>query len=169
MIQRRISPNLHRGFAFQHWQDFDEELYLQEKQKLEKAALAPGEDRVLGCDLDEEAVQLATGIRETAFPDSGIEIRHTPFQEMEGTVEGGLVVANPPYGERIGTDEDLGALYRDLGYAAKRLAPGGQLAVFTTNRKAARQIRLKVDQAVTLFNGSLEGLLYQYALKRVEG
>ncbi|MEX0325838.1 MAG: class I SAM-dependent RNA methyltransferase [Puniceicoccaceae bacterium] len=167
MIQNKVAPNLNRGFAFQHWEDFDESLYLEEKQKLEKAALAGDRPAVLGCDNDADVVRLATDIRDSAFPDAGIEIRHSRFQDLEATIDGGLMVANPPYGERIGSNEDLGALYKDLGYAAKRVVPGGQLAVFTTNRKAARQIRLKVDQALTLFNGALEGLLYRYSLKRL--
>ncbi|MEX0331612.1 MAG: class I SAM-dependent RNA methyltransferase [Puniceicoccaceae bacterium] len=167
MIQNKVAPNLNRGFAFQHWEDFDEALYLQEKQKLQDAELKNGQAIVLGSDIDGEIVRLATGIRDDSFRDSGIEIRHSSFQDLEATVEDGLMVANPPYGERIGSDEDLGPLYKDLGYAAKRVVPGGQLAVFTTNRKAARQIRLKVDQALTLFNGALEGLLYRYSLKKL--
>ena len=167
MIQHRVAPNLNRGFAFQHWVDYDEALHHREKEKLEGAVLGGGSAVVLGSDIDGAAVSLASGIRDHSFPDSGIEIRHCALEDLEAVVEEGLMVANPPYGERIGADEDLGQLYRELGFVAKRVVPGGQLAVFTTNRKAARQVRLKVDQALTLFNGALEGLLYQYSLKRL--
>ena len=68
---------------------------------------------------------------------------------------------------RLGENAELLSLYRDLGYAAKRMVPGGRMGLFTTNRKAAKQVRLKADLAQTLFNGQLEGLLYQYTLKKL--
>ena len=166
MLMNNVAPNLNRQFAFQHWQDYRADLHEEEKDRLRAAEGGGGDKRVTGCDIDPEVVALARRIQETHFPDAKIDWHSKPFQELECAVPGGLMVANPPYGERMGSADDLNALYRDLGYAAKRMVPGGRLALFTTNRKAARQVRLKTGPALTLFNGSLEGLLYRYELNR---
>lgn len=168
MILNGIPPNRERQFAFQNWLDYDEALHQSEKAALSSGDGLSGAIPVFGSDVDADICDLANRIRERHFAEANIEIRNEPFQELEASVPEGLMVANPPYGQRLGDADELGALYRDLGYAAKRVVPGGKLALFTTNRKAARQIRLKAGQALTLFNGALEGLLYQYSLKKLE-
>ncbi len=165
MILNGIAPNLNRSFAFQNWLDYDEELHEVEKRRLEtRVKLNPGIP-VIGCDIEEETHALAERIRDTYFSESGIQLNHAPFQEFEAEVANGLLVTNPPYGERMGIDADLNQLYVDLGYAAKRFVPGGRMALFTANRKAARQIRMKAEGAKTLFNGAIEGLLFEYSVR----
>ncbi len=169
MLLHQVAPNLEREFSFQHWLDYDEAQHVRERDQLRRLERRDREVPVWGCDLDPSVRQIAQGIREAHFPEAGIRIDESPFEEWEVSVENGLLVANPPYGERMGVSEELGQLYRDLGNAAKRMVPGGRLGVFTTNRKAARQIRLTTDRALTLFNGALEGLLYLYSVKKLQG
>jgi 23S rRNA G2445 N2-methylase RlmL len=167
MLFNNVAPNLRRSFACQHWLDYDEEAFLEEQAGLQARART-GENScrpMIGLDKDASALAVARRIREQFFPDAEIEFREAAFQDDPAIIDGGLMVTNPPYGKRLGTEDDLPGLYRDLGNFAKGCVPGGQLAVFTTNRKAARQIRLTQDRALTLFNGALEGLLYQYPVR----
>lgn len=165
MILNRIAPNLKRTFAFQNWLDYDEEVHLREQKRLEDQIQLNSSIPVIGCDMDEETHALAERIRETSFGESGIQLTHSTFQEFTAEVPGGLLVTNPPYGERMGNESELTRLYVDLGYAAKRFVPGGRMALFTANRKAAKQIRMKANGAKTLFNGALEGLLFDYSIR----
>lgn len=167
MLAARIAPNRDRGFACQHWLDYDAAVF-----EAERAALARSERTaegalpvLLGCDADREAIALCRRIREAHFPEMPDVFEEGPFESLDRELPGGLMVCNPPYGVRLGTEADLPELYRQLGEAARRLVPGGALSVFTTNRKAARQIRLKADATWTLFNGALEGVLYHYPLR----
>lgn len=164
MLKKRRAPNLEREFAFQNWLDYDADLHASEREALRSA-----ETTFAGCikgwDKDPEVIEQARAIHAEHFPDAKIEFVAESFQAAAVEVEGSLVVSNPPYGERLGTDEDLGQLYRDLGNFAKAAAPNGQLVVFTTNRKAARQIRMRSTRTWTLFNGALEGVLYAYAIR----
>jgi putative N6-adenine-specific DNA methylase len=166
MLSNNVAPNLKRSFAFQNWADYRPELHEREKAALQSRESIRPEVSFLGCEMDASAIEVARKIHRDHFPEANIEWHHGLFQEKEWVAPEGLMVANPPYGERLGFGDDLGALYKDIGYAAKRMVPGGKLALFTTNRKAARQIRLKAGPALTLFNGSLEGLLYPYTLNR---
>ena len=165
MIKQNIAPNLDRKFAFQNWQDYDPELHASERDALKNKQIADPAGPIIGADVDAQVVELAKSIHEEHFPGAEIQWHASDFRELECSLADGLMVANPPYGERLGKDEELPRLYRELGFAAKRMVPGGRFGLFTAHRKAARQIRLKVDNALTLFNGSIEGLLYQYNLK----
>ena len=165
MLANNVAPNLKREFAFQHWLDYEESLHATEREALERAQSARTGFPIVGCEIDRETCELAGRIRQSHFPEAEIDRRHGPFQEADYHLPGALMVVNPPYGERLGGDADLGPLYRDLGHAAKDHTPGGRFAIFTTNRKAARQIPMKAENTLTLFNGALEGLLYLYTVR----
>jgi len=165
MILNDIPPNLNRDFACQHWLNYDEELFEKERQALQVQSPEKKNVRCTGCDLDEESVELARSIKTEHFPEAEIEINHTPFQEYKQVSPGALMATNPPYGVRLGSEEALPQLYDDLGEAAKRLVPGGNLAFFTTNRQAAKKVYLRPDRTLTLFNGNLEGSYYEYSVR----
>jgi 23S rRNA (guanine2445-N2)-methyltransferase / 23S rRNA (guanine2069-N7)-methyltransferase len=165
MLLNKVAPNLNREFAFQHWEDYREDLHVAEREKLVAEENRREALQFVAIDNDEKVIELAKSIQDEHFPEAKIEWHHESFQDVDCSLATGLMVTNPPYGERLGLSDDLLGLYRDLGFAAKRMVPGGRLAMFTTNRKAAKQIRLKSEEARTLFNGALEGLLYQYNLR----
>lgn len=165
MLLNNVAPNLNREFAFQHWEDYREDLHLAEREKLVTEECRKDALEFVAIDNDEKVIGLAKSIQNEYFPEAKIEWHHASFQDVDHSLPTGLMVTNPPYGERLGAEDDLLGLYRDLGFAAKRMVPGGRLAMFSTNRKAAKQIRLKSEGARTLFNGALEGLLYQYNLR----
>jgi putative N6-adenine-specific DNA methylase len=166
MLWNGVAPNLDRSFACQHWLDYDPELFAAEQARLREAAAArsAGPLPFIGCDSDAEVIRLAEAIRLEHFPEADIGFRQAAIADARDAVPGGLMVINPPYGKRLGEEDALPALYREIGEAARRLVPGGRLALFTANRKAARQVRLTPERTLTLFNGALEGLLYQYPI-----
>ncbi len=166
MMMQNIAPNLNRTFAFKNWQDYRQELHEAERLALKEKEIQEPRYPFVGGDVDSKVLELAKSIQEEHFPEAAIEWHVADFKDLPCELPNALMVTNPPYGERIGRDEELPLLYREIGYAAKRLVPGGRLSVFTANRKAARQIRLKTDSGLTLFNGSIEGLLFQYSLNK---
>lgn len=75
----------------------------------------------------------------------------------------GLLVCNPPYGERLGEDgEELEELYQSLGTAVKDHWPGWELALFTANGPAARRIRLAGRTSEPFYNGALACRLWRF-------
>ena len=75
----------------------------------------------------------------------------------------GQLICNPPYGERIGEERELILLHRALGEAVRQHWPGWKLALFTSNAKLAKQIRLPVTRTTPFYNGGLACNLYEYA------
>ncbi len=76
----------------------------------------------------------------------------------------GLVIANPPYGERLGEARELPALYAELGQALKRCFPGWPAAVFTGNPELGKHIGLRAQRMHTLFNGAIECKLLHFEI-----
>ncbi|NBD38686.1 MAG: hypothetical protein GVY10_08965 [Verrucomicrobia bacterium] len=165
MIACGVYPNLRRDFAFTHWLDYNPRVHQTERDKLAAKAEPHKRFSAHGADRDAEAVALCEKIRSDHFPEAaGLDFHCRRLQEAGASVPGGLLVANPPYGKRLGSEPELVALYRDLSWAARCRVPGGGFSLFTANRAAAKQIPLKPAWTRTLFNGALEGLLLHYRM-----
>lgn len=81
----------------------------------------------------------------------------------EGTT-GGVVVVNPPYGERLGTETELGFVYEALGDSLRRGFPGFDAYVITSSPSLAKRIGLRAESRTPLFNGALECRLLHYPI-----
>ncbi|MHB1100081.1 MAG: class I SAM-dependent RNA methyltransferase, partial [Burkholderiales bacterium] len=81
--------------------------------------------------------------------------------------EQGIIVTNPPYGVRIGEQEELAALYPLIGDTLKKKFAGWNAWFFTADMRLPKLIRLGVSRRIPLYNGALECRLFEY--KMVEG
>ena len=77
---------------------------------------------------------------------------------------GGILVMNPPYGERLGSTEELAAFYPRLGDALKQRYAGWTAYILTSDLNLARLIGLKATKRTPLYNGALECRLFEYRL-----
>jgi putative N6-adenine-specific DNA methylase len=73
-------------------------------------------------------------------------------------------VTNPPYGIRIGEQEELAALYPELGHMLKQRFTGWRAYFFTADFRLAKLIRLSASRRIPLFNGALECRLFEYKM-----
>jgi len=76
----------------------------------------------------------------------------------------GVMIANPPYGERISSKDELAAFYPELGHALKRHYAGWRCHFFTADLRLAKLIRLQPARRVPLYNGALECRLYEFRI-----
>jgi putative N6-adenine-specific DNA methylase len=76
--------------------------------------------------------------------------------------ESGVMIANPPYGERIGEAEELSRFYPKLGDALKKNFAGWNCFFFTADRRMEKLIRLQTSRRTVLYNGALECRLYEF-------
>jgi 23S rRNA G2445 N2-methylase RlmL len=101
-------------------------------------------------------------------------IEHVSFNEDDATkvelktknpeITGGIIVTNPPYGERIGEERDLPQLYYDFGENLKNHYKGFKAYIFTGNLPLIKKISLRTSKKVILFNGAIESRLVEYDL-----
>jgi putative N6-adenine-specific DNA methylase len=144
-----------RRFGFMGWMDFDIALWTELRDQARRGVRKELPAPILGSDLRKDAVAFARGNARAAgighLLDFAVkDVR--AFQPPEGAA--GVILCNPPYGERIGEEAEWKGLYRALGEVFQR-CPGWRAFVFTGNAKLARCIGLKPKKEVPLFNGKI--------------
>ncbi|MCB1862625.1 MAG: bifunctional 23S rRNA (guanine(2069)-N(7))-methyltransferase RlmK/23S rRNA (guanine(2445)-N(2))-methyltransferase RlmL [Gammaproteobacteria bacterium] len=156
-----IAPGLLRShWGFLHWKQHDEALWnrlLSEAHTRREKGLAQL-PVIVGCDQSAPAVRSA----QTNAARAGLQGR-VRFEQRElsqaapvSAAVNGLVVANPPYGERLGRDSDLPRLYRLLGDTLKQRFTGWQAAILTGTPELGKRLGLRARKIYSLFNGAIE-------------
>lgn len=118
---------------------------------------------IQGYDSDARAVRAARDNLGRAGLGERIKIERRELSACEpASLPAGLVVANPPYGERMGQAHELPALYAALGDALKRCYPGWRAAVLTGDPELGKNMGMRANRLHTLYNGALECRLLHF-------
>ena len=160
-----IAPGLFReSFGFETWRDFDLSLLEKLIAEAEACQLDTLPASIWGSDNNEDVIEQAN----TNATNSGVE-NYIYFSQMELTdvaapADSGVLFCNPPYGERLGRDTDLGAFYKLLGDVMKQRFKGWTAFILSGNKELAKYIGLKSSQRIAVYNGTLQCQLMKYEL-----
>lgn len=162
LIARNIAPGVFRKeFAFEKWVDFDQDLfdsiYNDDSQEREF------EHKIYGYDNNPKANEIATHNVKAAGLSKDIVLKLQPFQQFEQPKEKSIIITNPPYGERISTDDLLG-LYKMIGERLKHTFAGNDAWILSYRDECFDQIGLKPSIKIGLYNGALECQFRKYQL-----
>ncbi|HEY3374912.1 MAG TPA: THUMP domain-containing protein [Candidatus Aquicultor sp.] len=159
-----IAPGLiHKTFGFQRWLDFDAGLWKSLLKDAEAQRKGHARTTIRGYDASSRAIRAAMTNARAAGVDFVPFIRKdlADFTPPPGP---GIIVLNPPYGERIGDKQQLEGLYKLIGDVFKQRCKGYTGYVFTGNPDLAKAIGLKASQRIVLFNGPIESRLLKFEL-----
>ena len=169
MMALDLAPGRKRErFGFERWLGHQPDLWLSLRQEAEKRAYMGKqgiEGRVpafLGFDKDRGVIQTAGNNLLRAGLEGIVTVKQLgvdQFSREEAWAETGLVLVNPPYGERLSERKELGGLYRSLGEAVKEALPGWRLGVFTGAPEYGKSIGLRSYKQYRLYNGKLPAQL----------
>lgn len=164
MMAAHIAPGLIRqDQSLQFWAQHQPSLWERmRKQALEQ--VKPLTVKLLGTDTDNRAIEMARTNAQRAGVEPLVEFTHLPLKECKPTHAKGLVVANPPYGERLEDAPKLTPTYKLLGSVLHEHYQGWQAAIITSNSLLAKAIGLRSNKQYTLYNGALECKLYCFEL-----
>jgi putative N6-adenine-specific DNA methylase len=165
LIGLNRAPGLFRSnFGFMHIKGFNEPLWqeLREKAKKEAKRSLPG--KIVATDSNPAAVEAARKNAATAGVESFIEFGVCDYADTLLPDGGGVIVMNPPYGERMGEIQQLEATYKGIGDYFKQKCGGYTGYVFTGNPSLAKKVSLKPKQSFPLFNSGIECRLLEYEL-----
>ena len=160
-MARGRAPGAKRAFGFEKLALFDAKLW--QRIRDEKTA-NPGEPRLYGSDTDPEALQAARRNLGAAGVERWVKLEQADVLERAAPEAAGVMVANPPYGERIGSADELAAFYPKLGDALKKKFAGWSCFFFTADMRLPKLIRLQPARRTPLWNGSLECRLYEFRI-----
>jgi 23S rRNA (guanine2445-N2)-methyltransferase / 23S rRNA (guanine2069-N7)-methyltransferase len=167
MIAADIAPGLYRDyFGFLGWRRHDDALWqqlLEEAEARREAGLGKLPP-IVGRDKDAQSFRAAEANIAAAGLADYIDIAQQDLTQQlpEAPAEHGLLVVNPPYGERLGEVNALRPLYARLGELMRGPLSQWQLALFTANPELAAQLGMKSRKPLTLFNGPIECRLFRY-------
>jgi 23S rRNA (guanine2445-N2)-methyltransferase / 23S rRNA (guanine2069-N7)-methyltransferase len=167
LIAADAAPALDREyFGFSGWRGHDAPLWehLRAEARTRRAASTPRRC-VLGSDSDSEAVRMAIANGAHAGVADWLHVEKRALSDVARPKgESGLVVANPPYGERIGAESGLPALYSEIGAVLRERFQGWQAAILTGNPPLARNLGIYAKRTHRVFNGTIECRLLRFEL-----
>jgi 23S rRNA (guanine2445-N2)-methyltransferase / 23S rRNA (guanine2069-N7)-methyltransferase len=166
LIAADTAPALDRAyFGFLEWRGHDAELWSRLRaEALDRRAARSVRRCILGSDIDSEAVRMTIANGEQAGVAEWMHVEKRSLNDLPRPKGEGLVVANPPYGERIGAESGLPALYSELGTVLRERFQGWQAAILTGNPPLARNLGIYAKRSHRVFNGTIECRLLRFDL-----
>lgn len=161
MIGRNMAPGRNRDFAAELWPQFPVSMWTEVRKEARDMIGPPLPIAIIGSDIEGRALKLATQHAEIAGVATDIHFVKKPFIEFHATREYGCVVTNPPYGERMGTEEEVSKLHHEMGEILTMHDTWSHY-IITSAPRFEREFGRRADRRRKLFNGKIECTLYQY-------
>ena len=158
-MARGRAPGARRSFGFEKLKIFNPKLWasIKAEERTDKAVKL----EIFGSDNDPRVLGDARRNIAGAGVDRWVKLEQADILERPAPAPAGVMVANPPYGERIGSKEELAAFYPKLGSALKKNYPGWRCHFFTADLRMPKLMRLQPSRRVPLYNGALECRLFE--------
>jgi 23S rRNA G2445 N2-methylase RlmL len=151
-----------RNFGFMHIQGFDRKVYKEERLRLRSGRLEKLPCRIIASDHDSKALEAARLNAAAAGVEEHIEFVLADFSRTELPGGDGVIIINPPYGDRMGDKEILPETYTDIGTWFKHQAKGKKCFLFTGDARLAGKVGLKSESSRTFYNTTIECRLLEY-------
>jgi putative N6-adenine-specific DNA methylase len=160
-MARGRAPGARRAIGFEKLKIFDSNLWNRIKDDERKSKAVSANLEIYGSDNDPRALNDARRYLAAAGVERWVKLECTDILERTAPAAAGVMIANPPYGERIGSKEELALFYPRLGDALKQKFTGWRCHFFTADLRLPKLIRLQPARRVPLYNGALECRLYE--------
>lgn len=165
LMALNIAPGARRGFAFEKLTKFDQRQWDTLRLAATNNEIArAGALSIYGSDLYGDELKNARENILAAGLQDQIQLKQANVLEAPAPAASGVIVTNPPYGERIGTAHELAEFYPQLGNALKQRFAGWRAYIFTGDAQLPKLIRLSASKRTPLFNGALECRLLEYKM-----
>ncbi|HSD55035.1 MAG TPA: THUMP domain-containing protein [Burkholderiales bacterium] len=159
-----IAPGSRREFGFERLEGFDARLWRDLRDRARSRENGSRRVAIFGADLYGAELAKARAAIEAAGLERVVQLKQANILELAPPAPAGVLVANPPYGVRIGADAELAAFYPRLGDALKARFAGWRCYFLTADLRLAKLIGLKASKRTPLFNGPLECRLFEYRI-----
>ena len=166
MIGMNIAPGFNRDFAFEAWNWVDKDLVQLVRDEADSKANYDVELDIMGCDIDGRMVEIAKANAREAGLEDVIKLKQMRLQDLKTDKINGVIISNPPYGERLLDDKAVDILYNEMGQTFAPLKTWSKF-ILTSDEQFESKYGMKADKKRKLYNGTLRVDLYQYFGERV--
>lgn len=167
MIARKMAPGLRRSFAFEKWNWISDRLIQEVRTEAAKKVDRELELDIMGCDIDARMVEIAKANAQAAGVAGDITFKQMRVQDLRSDKINGVIISNPPYGERLSDDAGVTKLYAEMGQVFAPLKTWSKF-ILTSDEAFESKYGSQADKKRKLYNGTLKVDLYQYFGQRVK-
>ncbi|MDT2763134.1 class I SAM-dependent RNA methyltransferase [Enterococcus asini] len=161
LIGHNIAPGFNRSFACEEWDWFLQDVMDKVRQTAEEAADYDVELDISGYDISGPMIDLAQKNADEIGLGDSITFKQQAVKDFKTDKEYGVIVANPPYGERLGEEETVRVLYRQMGQVFKPLTTWSKY-ILTSDLQFEEFYGAKATKKRKLYNGALRTDFFQY-------
>ena len=162
MIASGIAPGLFRSFTAQSWKHLiTEKTWDEVKEEMREEIDDHPETDIQGYDIDPESISIAMINAKKAGVDHLIHFQTRDVKDLSHRKKYGFILTNPPYGERMGEEEELFSLYRTLGERFRAL-DSWSMYVITSYTEAEKAMGVKAQKNRKIYNGMIKTFFYQF-------
>ena len=160
LIAKNRAPGLNRSFTAQRWQSIPPRVWEDEREAA-RAREFRGDYRIVGSDVDPKALEIARENARRAGVDDVVRFEQADAMQFDRQTERGVIVTNPPYGERIMEKQEAETLYRGFGQALSR-CENWSLYLLSSHTEFERCFGRQADKKRKLYNGMIKCELFMY-------
>lgn len=161
LIGQNIAPGFNREFASEDWDWIGKEKWDLARQEVEDKSNYDQQLDILGSDIDHRMVNIAKGNAEEAGFGDMISFKQMQVKDFTTTKEFGVIVGNPPYGERLGEKREVEQMYKEMGQAFSKLDTWS-IYMLTSHEGFEQFYGKPATKKRKLFNGFIKTDYYQY-------
>ena len=153
-------------YLFENWLDFNKNIYLEEKNKARKKVITFEKlSKIIGCEINKDVFEQAKVNIKLAGLENYIELQNDDFKNIQFKSSEGLVLCNPPYGKKLGDENELINLYEDMGEFLKRNFSGWEFWLLSGNPKLTRYLKMKSSLKIPVSNGGIDCRWIKYLIR----
>lgn len=167
MLAKNIAPGLKRDFAFEEWPWVDDQLVADLRKEAQAVIKTDVVLDIAGSDIDSRMIDIAKKNAFAAGVEQDIVFKQMRVQDLRTDKINGVIISNPPYGERLLDDDAIITLYREMGQTLEPLNTWSKF-ILTSDEQFEKRFGKLADKKRKLYNGTLKVDLYQFFGQRVK-
>lgn len=161
LIGLNIAPGLNREFAAEKWPQIPADFWKKARLEANDTIRRELKLKIIGTDIDDEVLSLARYHRKLAGLEGRIHLQRLPVAEIKSSYKYGCIICNPPYGERIGDNQEVERLYQTMKSSFDVLDTWS-IYILTSYPGFENVFKRKADRRRKLYNGRIECQYYQF-------
>ncbi len=161
-----VPINIYQVYLFENWLDFRKDIYLNEKNKAENKIINYEKlPTIIGCEINKKVFEQAKVNISLAGLANYIELINNDFLELQLKCTPGIILCNPPYGKKLGDENELICLYEQMGIYLKNNFSGWEFWLLSGNPKLTKYLKMKSSLKLPVSNGGIDCRWIKYLIR----
>ncbi len=161
-----VPINIDQVYLFENWLDFRKDIYLNEKNKAKNKIINYEKlPTIIGCEINKKVFEQANVNISLAGLENYIELINNDFLALQLSCTPGIIICNPPYGKKLGDENELIYLYEQMGIFLKNNFSGWEFWLLSGNPKLTKYLKMKSSLKIPVSNGGIDCRWIKYFIR----